>query len=213
MLDSAGVLWHHLLWYMVEQYIHLYEKLSLGTAGVCMGLALVLGHMVAAVYPQQTLRLAARACESSTAGKALLVLDFVWIALLLLDVPGNPLRMDLYDFSPARQFLLLACPVVCYIMCAHSGPNLFGRALGVFLLLLGIVPLSAAYLKEPETRILIPLWWYPVLACAIFWVPKPYLLRDWVAWLRLRPGLVRVLACAGAAYGAAVLICALLFWI
>ena len=197
---------------MIEQYVHLYEKLPLGVAGVCMGLALVLGHLAALVKPRQVQELAAAACASARAGQALLIIDFVWIALLLWDSPANPLRMDLFDFTFARGYLLLACPVVCYTLCCYSRQNLFGRALGLFLLLLGAVPLTAAYLKEPETRILIPLWWYPVLTAAIFWVPMPYLLRDWVAWLGRHLRVMRVLALAGLLYGAALLTCALLYW-
>lgn len=177
-----------------------------------MGLALVLGHLAAALWPKRVQELAAEACASARWGQLLMTIDFVWIVLLLWDAPINPLRMELFDFTFARGFLLLACPVVWYTLCLHAKQNLFGRALGLFLLLLGIVPLTAAYLKEPETRVLIPLWWYPVLTVAILWVPMPYLLRDWVAWLGGRPRLIRGLALAGLVYGAAVLACALLFW-
>ena len=177
-----------------------------------MGVALVAGHLVALLWPRQVQGLLAQACASVRAGQALLTLDMVWIALLLWDAPGNPLRMELFDFSFARGFLRLACPVVWYVLCRFSRQNLFGRALGLFLLLLGIVPLTAAFLKEPETRILIPLWWYPVLTVALFWVPKPYLLRDWLARLGAHPLLFRMLALAGLVYGAAVLICAILYW-
>lgn len=177
-----------------------------------MGLVLVVGHLAALRWPQQIQDLMARACAVPRWGQVLLTVDFVWILLLLWDSPRNPLRMELFDFSFARGFLLIACPVVWYTLCAYSKQNLFGRALGLFLLLLGIVPLTAAYLKEPETRILIPLWWYPVLTVAILWVPMPYLLRDWVAWLRERPRLFRVLAAAGLVYGVAVLACAIFFW-
>ena len=197
---------------MIEQYVHLYEKISLSAAGICMGLALVAGHLAAVLRPQQMLGLLGHACASARWGQALLTLDFVWILLLLWDSPANPLRMELFDFAPMRGILLILCPVVWYTLCRYSKQNLFGRALGLFLLLLGIIPLTAAYLKEPESRILIPLWWYPVLTVSLFWVPMPYLLRDWVGLLSSRPRLVRVLALAGLAYGAAVLTCAILFW-
>lgn len=197
---------------MVDQYIHIYEKIGLFPAGVCMGLALVVGHLVAAVWPQETLRLALKANASARCGQALLTIDFLWIMLLLWDSPSNPLRMDLFDFNSVRGILIIACPIIWYILCAHSKQNLLGRALGLFLLLLGIVPMSAAFLKDPSTRILIPAWWYPVLTGAILLVPLPYLLRDAMEWLLARPRLTRVLALAGLAYGAAILTCAFLFW-
>lgn len=198
--------------HMVDQYIHIYEKIGLFPAGVCMGLALVLGHLAAALWPKETLGLVRKANASARCGQALLTLDFLWIALLLWDSPINPLRMDLFDFNFVRGVLLIACPIIWYTLCVHSKQNLLGRAAGLFLLLLGIVPLSAAYLKDPSTRLLIPLWWYPVLTCALLMVPMPWLLRDASAWLEARPGLTRALALAGLAYGGAILICAFLFW-
>lgn len=197
---------------MIEQYVHLYEKLPLGAVGVCMGLALVLGHLAALVWPRQVQGLAAAACASVRLGQVLLVFDFLWIVLLLWNSPENPLRMDLFDFNFVRKYLLLACPVVCAVLCTQSKQNLFGRAAGLFLLLLAEVPLTAAYLKEPESRILIPLWWYPVVTVAILWVPMPYLLRDWVSWLGRHLGTMRVLALAGLLYGAVLLACAILYW-
>lgn len=198
---------------MIEQHIHLYEKIGLFPAGLSMGLALALGHLVVALWPQGSLRLLRRANAAPLCGQALLTLDFLWIALLLWDSPANPLRMDLFDFNFARGYLLIACPVLCYVLCMHSRQNLLGRAVGLFLLLLGIVPLSAAYLKEPETRLLIPLWWYPVLSFAILLAPMPWLLRDVVGYFEARPRLTRALALAGLAYGVLIITCAFLFWL
>lgn len=198
---------------MVDQYIHLYEKIGLFPAGLCMGLVLVVVHLAAALWPRGVLRLLSGANASARCGQALLTLDFLWIALLLWDNPANPLRMDLFDFNFARGCLLIACPIVCFVLCAYSQQNLLGRALGLFLLLLGIVPLSAAYLKDPATRLLIPIWWYPVLTYAILLVPMPWLLRDTLSALAARPGLTRVLALAGLIYGVAILTCAFLYWL
>lgn len=197
---------------MVENWIHPYEEIPLGTVGVVMGVILLLVHLGALICPGEALRLARAAASSVRFGQALLIFDFVWIALLLWGSPANPLRMELFDFEGLRTPLLVACPVVCYVLCTQSKQNLTGRALGLFLLLLGIVPLTAAYLKEPVTRILIPLWWYPVLCVAILWVPKPYLLRDWLTWFAGRLSLTRLLAALGVSYAVAVLTCAILFW-
>ena len=197
---------------MPDQFIHIYEKIPLLHAGICMGVALALGHLIALLRPQQVISLLRQACASNRAGQALMITNFLWILLLLWNSPGNPLRIELFDFEFARGMLILAGPIVCYTLCAYSGPNLFGRAVGLFLLLLGIVPLSAAFLKQPESRILIPLWWYPVLTYAILLIPMPWLLRDTAAWLAKRPTLTRALAAAGLVYALAILTCALLFW-
>ena len=82
----------------------------------------------------------------------------------------------------------------------------------MFLLLMAIVPMSAAFLKDPHSRILIPLWWYPVLTVAMFWVGKPYLFRDWMNWLAQRPRLISGIAVFNFIYGLSICTCAGLFW-
>lgn len=197
---------------MIDEAIHLYDKLPLQTAGIAMGLALVLLHLPLLLKPAAAQRVLAKAHEPSPWGTTLLAVDFLWIALLLFDASWNPLRMPLFEFDGARHILLLLCPVGWFVLATMAKENLFPRALGLFLLLMAIVPMSAAFLKEPATRILIPLWWYPVLTVAMFWVAKPYLFRDWAAWLAGRNTLLRGVGLFGVLYGAAVLICALLFW-
>ena len=120
--------------------------------------------------------------------------------------------MPLFEFENFRGILLILCPVVWFVMSSMAREQLFARALGMFLLLMAIVPMSAAFMKDPASRILIPLWWYPVLTVAMFWVAKPYLFRDWTAWLIRRPGLISALAVGNFVYGLAICTCAGLFW-
>ncbi len=197
---------------MYEQYIHAYEKLSLPAAGIAMGLVLILLHVAALMNPAKGMQILTRAHAATKAGQILLGVDFVWVTLLLFDAAWNPLRMDLFEFNNMRGILLLLCPIVWFVMSSMCKENLFPRALGMFLLLAAIVPLTAAFLKEPVTRLLIPIWWYPVLTVAMFWVAKPYLFRDWAEWLSKRPALYKAGAWLGLVYGCAVLLCALIFW-
>lgn len=197
---------------MIEDSIHLYEKLPLQGTGLVMGLALLALNLFALLKPQTCLRALTQAHDATKAGTVLLGVDFVWVALLLFNAPWNPLCMPLFEFESARGLLLILCPVIWFIFSSMGKENLFPRALGFFLLLLAIVPMSAAFLKEPATRILIPLWWYPVLTIAMFWVAKPYLFRDEAAWLAKHPKLFRGAALFGTVYGAVIILCALLFW-
>lgn len=197
---------------MIEQHIHLYEQLPLFGTGIAMGIILILIHLAAILQPNLVLGTLSKAHLRPQWGAALMCVDFVWIALLLLDAPWNPLTMPLFSFEFSRSILLFLCPVVCFVMCVKSQDHLFARALALFLLLLALVPMSAAFLKDPITRILIPLWWYPVLTVAMFWIVKPYLLRDWTAWLQKHMKVYHMAAWAGLAYGVAILACAILFW-
>lgn len=197
---------------MDEQVIHIYEKLPLFETGLIMGIVLVLLHLFALLKPETAMRALGKAHKAEKAGVALLGIDFAWVALLLWNSPSNPLRMPLFEFEMARGPLLLLCPVIWFILSTMAKENLFPRALGFFLLLMAIVPMSAAFLQEPATRLLIPLWWYPVLTAAMFWVAWPWTFRDGAAKLIARPLLFRALAAFGTVYGAAIILCAILFW-
>lgn len=196
---------------MYDQYLHIYEKLPLGVAGLLMGLALVALHAYALLKPEAAKAALSKAAENDKAGKVLLTVDFIWIFLLLLDVSWNPLRMNLFDFNSFRGMLVILCPIIWFVLYGEKKNLLFPRALGLFLLILAIVPLTAAYLKEPAMRLLIPIWWYPVLTVAMFWVGKPYLMRDWAAWYVAKPKLYQYSNLFGLGYGALLLVCSL-FW-
>ncbi len=197
---------------MFDQHIHLYEKLPLAGTGIAMGIILILLHLPALLRTDATISVLNRLHKATQAGQTLLALNFLWLAMLLYDAKGNPLRMELFEFESMRGILLLACPLVWFVMASMVKENLFARALGMFLIMMAIVPLSAAFLKEPVTRLLIPIWWYPVLTVALFWVAKPYLFRDWMARFTAHRGFVRGTGVFGVAYGIAIIACALLFW-
>ncbi len=197
---------------MYDSAIHLYEKLPLFTAGAAMGIVLILLHLAALLWTDGTIRLINSLHKADKLAQALLGVDFAWLMLLLFKSESNPLCMDLFEFEAIRKYLFFLCPVVWFVMATMVKENLFGRALGMFLLMMAIVPMSAAFLKEPATRILIPLWWYPVLTIAMFWVAKPYLFRDWMARFTAKRKLFRLAAAAGLAYAVVLFGCAVAFW-
>ena len=197
---------------MYEESIHIYEKLPLCGTGVVMGLVLILLHVYGLARPAAALAALGRAHTAHRAGAVLLGVDFLWIAALLFKADWNPLCMPLYEFDNFRGWLLILCPVIWFVLVSMAKEHLFARALGLFLLLAALLPLSAAFLKDPVTRLLIPIWWYPVLTVAMFWVAKPHLFRDWAAWLAAHPAVFKGIALFGTLYGAAVLACAILFW-
>ncbi len=197
---------------MYDEFIHIYEKLPLAGTGIAMGVALLLLHAPALFRTDGTIRMLRGLHKATHLGQLLLGIDLLWFALLLVDADWNPLRMELFEFEPMRGIVLLLCPIAWFVMSTMVQEGLFARALGMFLLMLGIVPLSAAFLKDPVTRLLIPIWWYPVLTVAMFWVAKPYLFRDWVEKFTTHRRAFRVAAALGMAYGAAIVVCAIAFW-
>ena len=197
---------------MYDQYLHAYEKISLSTAGIVMGTLLLVLHALALAKPQATKTLLNGLSTNEKAARGLLTLDFLWLFLLLLDADWNPLCMNLFDFNNMRGYLLILCPIIWFVLYSRGKDLLFPRALGFFLLLACIVPLTAAFLKEPVSRLLIPCWCYPVLTVAMFWVGKPYLFRDWMEKYTASPRLYTISNAIGAAWGAAILLCAVCFW-
>lgn len=192
--------------------MHIYESLSLAPTGFCMGMVLMLLSLYVLLCPEHFRRQLTSVHSKSSAGTVLLGIDFLWVALLLFKADWNPLCMPLFEFESFRGLLLLLCPVIWFVMSSMAKEQLFARSLGFFLLLMAIVPMSAAFLKDPQSRILIPLWWYPVLTVAMFWVGKPYLFRDWMNWLAQRPRLVSGIAVFNFVYGLSICTCAGLFW-
>lgn len=192
--------------------MHIYETLSLAPTGFTMGMVLMLLSLYVLLFPEKFRRQLSSVHAKSSAGTVLLGIDFIWVALLLFKADWNPLCMPLFEFENFRGILLLLCPIVWFVMSSMAKEQLFARALGFFLLLLAIVPMSAAFLQDPASRILIPLWWYPVLTLAMFWVGKPYLFRDEMAWLVQRPRLIGSIALFNFVYGLVICTCAGLFW-
>ena len=192
--------------------MHLYETLSLAPTGFTMGMVLMLLSLYVLVCPEKFRRQLADVHAKSSAGTALLGIDILWVALLLFKADWNPLCMPLFEFEFSRGLLLILCPIIWFVLSSMAKEQLFARALRMFLLLMAIVPMSAAFLQDPATRILIPLWWYPVLTVAMFWVGKPYLFRDWMNCLVKRPALISGIAIFNFVYGLAICTCAGLFW-
>ena len=177
-----------------------------------MGMVLMLLSLYVLVCPEHFRRNLSSVHAKSSAGTVLLGIDFIWVALLLFKAEWNALCMPLFEFEGFRGILLLLCPVIWFVMSSMAKEQLFARALGMFLLLMAIVPMSAAFMKDPASRIIIPLWWYPVLTVAMFWVGKPYLFRDWMGWLVQRPRLISGIAVFNFVYGLVICTCAGLFW-
>lgn len=192
--------------------LHAYKLIPLDAAGYFLGILLIVMHGAALLFPAKTRAAMLNLHDRAGAAAALLAVDFLWIFLLIADIPGTRLGVDLDFFAPYRLILLVACPLMWVLLVAYVRELLFPRALGLFLLLLACPLLEAAFLKDPVSRLLIPIWCYIVITLSLFWVAKPYLFRRMAAFVAARPALFAGLAWSGLLYGVAVLAAAIFLW-
>ncbi len=195
--------------------LHPYETLSLSTAGYVLGGLLVLGHLFALLAPEPCKKFLRQSARDEALGSFTLAIALFWFFLLIAPAGGgimSSLRVDLPGFEGLRPILQIATPVAFFLMVIYVKEFLFVRALGVLGLLFVAPFLAAAFLKEPETRLLIPVWSYVVIGFCLFWIGKPYLFRDQVNWVTARPSRWNALCWGGLLYGAAILVCDFLYW-
>lgn len=194
---------------------HPYEMIPLHVAGYILGSVLLLGHLFALVKRQQTQAFLLASPRNHLLAQILLAVGLFWFFLLVapqgLGILSS-LCVDLAEFEGIRWLLQLACPVFLVLMITQVKNLLFPRALGLFGLMVASPLLFAAYLKDPVTRLLIPVWCYIVIFLSLLWIGKPYLYRDMVNKICSKPSWWTPLCLGGMAYGAAILLCAILWW-
>lgn len=192
--------------------LHAYEMIPLFWAGGILGIVLIVEHLLMILFPERVKVLLRTIHGNHGVAAALLALDFLWAFLLIADIPGTHMGVDLDLFAVWKPHLMLLCPLMWVLMIVYVKEQLFPRALGFFLLLFVCPFMQAAFLEDPITRLLIPVWAYAVIVFALIWVAKPYLFHRMVEWVLAKKGLFALLSWLGLIYGCAVLICAVLFW-
>lgn len=194
---------------------HPYFMIPLPVAGYILGAALLLGHLFALVNKDKVQAFLLASPRNHLLAQILLAVDMFWFFLLVAPQGLgmlSSLRVDLNEFEGIRWLLQIGCPIFLILMVTQVKNLLFPRALGIFGLMVASPLLGAAYLQDPATRLLIPIWCYAVIIISLFWIGKPYLYRDMVGKLCSRPRLWTPLCLGGMAYGAAILLCAILWW-
>ncbi|MBV8901369.1 MAG: hypothetical protein JOY92_14800 [Verrucomicrobia bacterium] len=175
---------------------------SLHTIGLVVGLWLLAVHGIGLLWPARTQAWLERFPRSLLWGRVLIVVAALWSFWLAWN-------MDLGEFSGARPLLKAVIPVLAVLTALYVQEFLAVRALGILFLLAGEPILSAAFLKPPETRLFLVVPAYAWIIIGMFWVGKPYLLRDQISWLSKSPVRWRAATVAGVLYGVIVLACTL----
>jgi hypothetical protein len=175
---------------------------SLHTIGLVVGLWLLVVHGIGLLWPARTQTWLERFPRSRVWGRILIAVTALWSFWLAWN-------MDLGEFSWSRRMLQIIIPVLAVLTALYVEEFLAVRALGILFLLAGEPILSAAFLKPQETRLFLVVLAYAWIVIGMFWVGKPYLLRDQISWLSKTPVRWRAATVAGVVYGLIVLACAL----
>jgi hypothetical protein len=195
--------------------MHPYERLPLFGTGLVLGVLLIAAHALLLAKPVAGQAFLKAFPRNQVLGQILLVIGFGWFWLLIApEGPGllGSLAMDLGEFNGAKPLLRLLVPVSVVLVAVSVRDFLAVRALGVVGLMAASPLLESAFLKDPSSRLLVPIYAYALLTASMFWVGMPYLFRDAVEWVSAERKRWNLLCGAGLAYGLAVVACALLFW-
>ena len=195
--------------------MHPYEHLSLFTVGMILAAWLIGSHALMLAKPEMVGGFLKRFPRNQTLGQILLGIGMAWFWLLI--APENmglisKLAMDLGEFNGAKPFLRILVPVALVLVATGVRDFLAVRALGVVGLMVASPLLESAFLEDPASRLLVPVYAYALLTASMFWVGMPYLFRDAVEWITAKPARWRAASLAGLAYGVATMACALAFW-
>jgi hypothetical protein len=196
--------------------MHAYEKLPLFTTGLVLSLWLLGLHAVLLAKPKECQRFLRRFHRNDKLGQIILGAGLIWFWLIVAKPgpgPLNALAMDLGDqFNALKSLLKILVPIAIVLVALSVKEFLAVRALGLLGLMAAAPLLESAFLKDPLSRLLIPIFAYALILCSLYWVGMPYLFRDMVTWATASDRRWRALSLAGLGYGALILVCALAFW-
>ncbi len=195
--------------------MHPYQTLSLFTAGLVLAVLLIASHAYMLVKPKEAQEFLKKFPRNPFLGQILLGIGLAWFWLLIAPAGLgrlSALAMDLGEFNAAKGLLRILIPVSLILVTISVRDFLAVRALGLVGLMAAAPLLGAAFLKEPQSRLLVPIYAYIMLTASLFFVGMPYLFRDAVTWVTAEQKRWTILSGVGLAYGVATLTCAFAFW-
>jgi hypothetical protein len=174
---------------------------TLQHVGWTVGLLLLVVHLFALLRPGKTQEWLKKLPRSKMLGITILIVDAVWSLWLAS-------TMDLGEFSRYRRIMQIVVPVIAVLTILYVDDFLAARALGILALLAAAPMISSAFLQPELSRLVLVLLAYVWLTLGMFWVGKPYLLRDQINWLTGVSTRYRLAAIGGVIYGALILVLA-----
>jgi len=195
--------------------MHPYEKISLDTAGYLLAAWLLGLHLWMLLKPEKSKDFFVNLPRNKLIAPWLIGAGMFWFWLLVAPDglgPLSKLQMDLGEFNQAKNMLRIIIPIAALGMITYVKEFLAVRGLGLLALMAAAPLLYAAYLEQPLSRLLVPLYAYALVFGGLFWVGMPFTLRDMITWVTKTESRYRASAFAGLGYGLIVLICAILWW-
>lgn len=191
---------------MQALYNTLYEPgLPLKLMGILVGLWLVASHVVAFLKPGIVKPWLKAFPRNEKIGTVLIIIGFAWAYLIWS-------CMDLGEFFKIERPVQLVIIGVCIGVIVYVKEFLAVRSLGFLMILAAAPMLESAFLKDPQSRLLLVIFAYAIAVKGMFWVGMPYLMRDQINWVLAKESRYRYGAIAGAAYGLVMAVCAVLWW-
>ena len=181
------------------------EFLSLQFVGILLGILLIAGHLIALLKDQQIIDFLKSFPRNKPIGVVLIIINCIW-SLWLVN------KVDLGEFQKWQGFISWGLVIGCIAFIIWVDEFLAVRATGIFLLLLACPVLDVAFLKEPISRLLLPIICYVWIFLSFFWIGMPYLMRDHINFVTKKPGRWKFLSISGIVYGILMCACALFFW-
>jgi hypothetical protein len=195
--------------------MHPYQLLPLFTTGLVLAVWLIGVHALMLAKPAAVQDFLKKFPRNQNIGQILLGIGLAWFWLLIAPTglgKLSALAMDLGEFNNAKGLLQILVPVSLVLVCISVRDFLAVRALGLLGLMAAAPLLGAAFLKDPSSRLLVPIFAYAMLTASLFCVGMPYLFRDAVTWVTADQKRWTLFALAGLGYGIATLVSAFAFW-
>jgi len=194
---------------------HPYKHLSLFIVGLLLAVWLIAIHLFMLVKPAEAKDFLKKFPRSQQLGQILLGIGLAWFWLLIApDGLGklSSLAMSFGEFDSVKPILRIAVPISLFLVSISVRDFLAVRALGLLGLMAAYPLLESAFLKDPQSRLLVSIYAYAMLTASLFFVGMPYVFRDAVTWVSASGKRWNLCALAGLGYGVATLVCALAFW-
>ncbi|MDB2673477.1 hypothetical protein N9Y81_00835 [Akkermansiaceae bacterium] len=194
---------------------HPYQEISLGTAGLVLGIILVVLYGLMFLKADSAQKIARKLPRNADLGTYFMGFGMVWFWLLVAPSDKgifSSISMDLGEFNKVKTYLMIGVPLFCIGMIVYVREFLFVRGLGLCLLMAAAPLLYASDFEEAPFQFLMPTFCYIMIIKGLYFVGMPYLFRDGVDWATASDSRWRGLALGGVAIGLVFLTLGLTAW-